>query len=132
MCRSLSHQKNGRSGNERMSEIIFELTGETRSRKHVSSHFQVMKAILRRSEELIAERFTSKEAREIRQNRLESSSAELTAFAQLPNSPSNTASTSRETISPYYDTKFGQHISSLSLVSPFYETECLDHLASNI
>ena len=50
----------------------------------------------------------------------------------FPNSPSRTASTSGENLSPHEDATFSQNISSLSLVSRFYESECLDHLASHI
>ena len=100
---------NGRSGNERISEIIYELTGETRSRKWVASYRQILKGFL--------------------YDRLDVNPA---VMAQYPNSPSNKALTSQESLWPHRDTTFGQNICSLSLVSRFYETECLDHLASHI
>ena len=92
-----------------MSEIIYELTGERRSRKQVSSHHQVLKRFL--------------------YNRLEVNPA---VMAQYPYSLSNKALTSQKSLRPHHETTFGQNISSLSLVSRFYETECLDHLASHI
>ena len=52
-------------------------------------------------------------------------------FTQVPDAPSNLASTLEEVPSPRRNTTITQTTLSLSLVNHFYRTECIDYLASN-
>ena len=111
---------NGRSRNEIISGLIYELTGQEKHRKAVSSHTQVLK------------RFLCEEGRTRIMEYLGSNQA--TGVINSTPGPSiftnNTAWKSKKFRLPHCPTTFAQVVLSFSLVNHFYRTDCLFHLAS--
>ena len=104
---------NGRSPTELVSELIYELAGQMKSRKRVSSHIQVLKDYLRQRHNLWRR----------------------PAWVLDSGSPScgssDAPSIIKEPPLPHPHNTFTRTALSLSLVNHFYRTECIDYLASN-
>ena len=109
---------NGRSHNEIISGLIYELTGKEKSRKAVSSHIQVLKHFLREREPRtrIMKYLGSKQATGV--------------VNSTPGPSIFTNNTAWKLGLPHCPTTFAQNVLSLSLVNHFYRTDCLFHLAS--
>ena len=126
---------NGRSGNELVSELIYELTGQMKCRKSVSSHIQVVKDYLSGREDAIERRdYWRRQAQAygVTNSGSPVSDENPTNLTQFPNCGSSDApSIIEEPPLPRCNTTFTRTALSLSLVNHFYRTECIDYLASN-
>ena len=103
----------GRSHFEIVAGTIYELTGQRRCRKAVSSHIQVLKGVSRSSKTVNTD------------------PAENTPL--LIHDPVLTAALKlNRGLSLHRSTPFAQDLLSLSLVNRLYQTECLHHLVSRL
>ena len=114
---------NGRSPIELIAELIYELIGQERHRKSVSSHIQVLKGFLWRR------RAPGSQVADWESPVLIENPTNLTQF---PNCGSlNALSIFEEPPLPRRNTRFTRNILSLSLVNDWFRIECIEYLASN-
>ena len=131
------HQKiEGRSGNEIISRLIYELTGQITDRKKVSSHIQVLKKIMRHRVIMTEQQTDSDQISGEVEETAPAASFETpnTAWAPIPyfrrkHLSKLTETLSSQTLSLHNSTTFGQDFLSLSFVSRIYRIECLAYLA---
>lgn len=116
------HKVNGYSRNELVSRLIYELTGQNKSRKAVSSHTQVLKGYLHEYQEQL---YGVPEAGS------PALDGKPTIFTQIPNPPSNLAGILKGMFGPGRNTTITQNTLSLSLVNHGFRTECIKYLASD-
>ena len=126
---------NGRSPNDLISEFIYELIGQTKGRKTVSSHIQVLKCFLSRRKNRIEQR--DYERRQAQAYRVADSGPPVlggtpTSLTNFPNCSSlDELLINEESPLPRGYTTVTRTTHSLSLVNHFYRTECMDYLGSN-
>ena len=113
---------NGYSRNELVSRLIYELTGQMKSRKAVSSHTQVLKGYLHEYQEQL---YGVPEAGS------PALDGKPTIFTQIPNPPSNLAGILKGMFGPGRNTTITQNNLSLSLVNHGFRTDCIQYLASD-
>ena len=116
---------NGRSQNELVAELIYEVTGHKRDRKTVSAHIQVLKTFSSRK------KLAAIEARSCWSESpvLDGDPTDLTQFLNCGSS--NPLSIFEEPPLPRRNTRLTRNTLSLSLVNHLFRTECIEYLASN-
>ena len=121
----------GRSFSHAMIQIIYELTGQERSRKIVSSHLEVLKWFSANRERLFAEDLDVDQTSDTSQVSKvvvlapSVSHGDPTIFTQTPDHYSSTTSESDRIESLHCTTTSVQNFLSLTLVNHCYRTECL-------
>lgn len=125
----------GWSHNQIISELIYELKGEVRSRKQVSSHLHVLEAFLHRRATKIPECVDMEQASEVMQPRPAVSyekSPVLIENSEIFRYLSAIVCNPNDGLSVHCNTNSAKDLFSLGSVSRLFRAECLHHLASNL
>ena len=119
---------NGRCRNGLISELIYELTGQKRCRKAVSSHIQVLKTRPGSKKYKFRRYEHCEQAYGVPNAESPVSDRVPTIFTQTPNAPPNLAPILERLPSPSRNAIFTQSTLSISLVSHWLRTECIEYL----